>query len=89
MGLAVFIIHDVGQGLWYPLCVRCIGDTHDPVATRDAIVARADDAHCVECDYHRSCPPSCEARVGLEAVSRVSQILASHYPIVPAELEED
>jgi hypothetical protein len=75
----VFIIED--RDLKYPLCEPCIDTMVDPAMTRSAIVARADDAHCVECDYHPTHTASCPANISLQAVSRVSAILASHYPI--------
>jgi hypothetical protein len=74
----VYIVKD--RELHYPLCEPCIEGTTDPKATRADIVARADDAHCVECDYHPTHTALCAANLNLREVSRVSEIIATHYP---------
>jgi len=82
--MAVFIVADRDMAI--PLCSPCIEAMRDPAATRAAIIARADDAHCVECDFHPTCRPSCPAHVSLAAVSRLAWLVAAWWPINPDEV---
>jgi hypothetical protein len=49
------------------LCDPCVAGLHSVQAGRRAIVARADDAHCIECDYHATCLDGCAAKAGIAA----------------------